>query len=185
MRRTLRATFLAIAVVTIQCSAAWGNEQHLQVTVDQSQILRLPKPAAEIVLSNPSVVEVTAISDTMLVITGKSYGRINLIVSTSEGEVLIDTPVVVLDSGNPYLRVHRGNDKTTLSCTPRCEATLQIPDAAAQFAAIESQSSTKEKFRESSGSPFPCDSPGQIAGDGKRCGNRSAFSRDGGRRGRP
>jgi hypothetical protein len=66
--------------------------------------------------------------------------------------------------------------RKTYVCNLNCEATLGIPDARDQFDKIAKQASAKAKD-----SAFPCDSPDQNAEDGKRCGRRSAFAKEGGR----
>ena len=71
---------LAIAIAVGAGHAAMAANNGVAVLVDQATLVRLDRPAAEIVVGNPSIADVSVQSSKLLVITGKSFGETNLIV---------------------------------------------------------------------------------------------------------
>ena len=51
----------------------------LIVKYDQSHLLRLPRPAAEIIIGNPAIADISVQFGNLLVITGKTFGITNII----------------------------------------------------------------------------------------------------------
>ena len=74
-RLLVAATLVAVGVS--QSATAASNV--VQVLVDQATLVRLDRPAAEIVVGNPSIADVSVQSGKVLVVTGKSFGETNLI----------------------------------------------------------------------------------------------------------
>ena len=64
-------------MLTIEIPAARAND--LIVKYDQSQLLRLPRPAAAIIIGNPTIADVSVQGGNLLVVTGQSYGITNII----------------------------------------------------------------------------------------------------------
>src|SRR2546423_921756 len=67
----------------------------LIVKYDQSQLLRLPKPAAEVIVGNSSIADVAVQSGNLLVITGKTFGITNIIALDADRNVIQDQRVLV------------------------------------------------------------------------------------------
>ncbi|MGH6866829.1 MAG: pilus assembly protein N-terminal domain-containing protein [Methyloceanibacter sp.] len=62
--------------------AAGGDVEGL---IDQATPLRLERSAAEIMVGNPSIADVSVQSGKVLVVTGKSFVKTNLIVIDADG----------------------------------------------------------------------------------------------------
>ena len=75
----------------------------LIVRYDQSQLLRLPRPASEVIIGNPSIADATILNTTMVVLTGRSR-LIAYIRADVNGEEAVDgfiTFVYVDEKGKP------------------------------------------------------------------------------------
>ncbi|ODS01674.1 hypothetical protein AUC69_05275 [Methyloceanibacter superfactus] len=120
------------------------------VMVDEATMLRLERSAAEIVVGNPSIADVSVQSGKVLVLTGKSFGQTNLIVLDAQGKVIINRRVVVQEPSGGYVTVYRGSSRQTLHCAPDCETPLVIGDEAAYFEAIAKEIKTKQAIGQSS-----------------------------------
>ena len=66
-------------------------------------------------------------------ITGKSYGITNFIVTDRKGAVLMEKTVEVSGLGDKTVVVYRGADRETYSCTPMCSRRLTLGDAPEYF----------------------------------------------------
>jgi len=75
-----------LVVSTDQCATAAKND--VEVIIDEATLLRLDRPAAEIVVGNPSIADVSVQSGRVLIVTGKSFGETNLIVMDADGKVV-------------------------------------------------------------------------------------------------
>ena len=106
-----------------------GNSEKVIVTVDQAKVFRISRPAATIIIGNPSIVDATIQDEQTLVLTGRSFGVTNLIILDDQGDAVIDQSVVVRGSETDTVRIYRGgNNRETLACSPICEATVTIGD---------------------------------------------------------
>ena len=115
MRLVLAALFAAATTV--------AQAQTMVVELDKSMRLSLPAPARDIVVSNPSVVDVAMLSPTSLLVLGKGYGITNLMVVDSAGRTLMDREVMVGSSDANRVSYYRGPNVTNYSCAGRCERT--------------------------------------------------------------
>lgn len=160
----------------------------LLVTFDQAKVLRLPRPAADITISNPSIADVSVVAPSLLAITGKSYGTANLIVRDADGLVTADLILRIRPPTHPVVVLNLGSSRRTLGCTPRCEPMLDIRDSADHFEELAKQVQSKMSQSAQGDAPafeYPCDSPRQLDSAGRLCGKRSAYNRPGGREGTP
>ena len=62
----------------------------IDVILDQAQTLRLPDRVGTIVVGNPLIADVTVQSGGLMVVTGKGYGRTNVIALDHHGGVLLE-----------------------------------------------------------------------------------------------
>ena len=141
---------LATVVTTssIQPGSAAGRD--IEVLIDQATMLRLERSAAEIVVGNPSIADVSVQSGNTLVLTGKSFGETNLIVIDPQGKVVINRRVVVKEPAGGYVTVYRGKNRETLHCSPNCETPLVIGDEAGYFETIAKEIRTKQAIGQAS-----------------------------------
>ncbi len=134
MRQTLKslgvrgvglAALLSMATISL---AAPAVAEDLVVEYDQAQLLRLPEPAADIIIGNSAIADVNLQSKTLMVITGKTFGVTNLIILNKEGKIMINQRVMVRAPEQKVVRVMRGTAKETYNCLPKCEPIVKLGD---------------------------------------------------------
>ncbi len=118
----------------------------VQVLIDQATLVRLERPAAEIVVGNPSIADVSVQSGKVLVVTGKSFGETNLIVMDADGKVVVNRQLIVQEPRTGFVTMYRGSARQTLHCAPYCTPPLVIGDTPDIFEAVASQITTKQSI---------------------------------------
>jgi hypothetical protein len=118
----------------------------LLVRYDQSQLLRLPRAASEVIVGNPSIADVALQDGNLLVVTGKTFGITNVIALDAEHNVIQDQRVMVERDDSRVVNLHKGSQRFTYACTPNCEPTLTIGDEDEFFTAVQKANSSKTKF---------------------------------------
>ena len=153
----LRRALAAAAIAAISALAATPTQaaEDLIVKYDQSQLVRLPKPAAEIIVGNPSIADVAIQSGTILVVTGKSFGITNIIALDADRNVIQDQRVLVKRDEGKVVNLQRGTDRQSYNCTPQCNPSITIGDEQKYFEAIRNASQNKIGFSEGSGDKNP------------------------------
>jgi hypothetical protein len=148
--RGARLLFVAslLAIGASQPAAAQGKD--INVLIDQASLLRLERPAAEIVVGNPSIADVSVQSGKVLVVTGKSFGETNIIVVDADGKVIISRRLIVQEPRSGFVTVYKGAAQETLHCSPHCSPSLVIGDHAEHFETIARQIKEKQTIGQSS-----------------------------------
>jgi hypothetical protein len=110
--------------------------RRLSVQVDHAQVSRLPPGTSTIVVGNPLVADATVQQNGVMVVTGRSYGRTNILILDNQGKTLSDVGVDVTASEDGVVTVYRGTGRETYSCTPVCETTLRVGDRTEYFDSV-------------------------------------------------
>lgn len=152
------ATWFAAAAIAASIAGPAAADD-LIVKFDQSQILKLPRPAAEIIIGNPSIADVSLQGASMMVVTGKSFGLTNIIVLDAERNVVMDQRVMVRRDENRIVHVYKSAARSSYACTPQCNPTLTPGDDEKFFTAYQSLATAKIGFSERS-----ADGDGSAAG---------------------
>jgi Flp pilus assembly secretin CpaC len=155
--RLLRPIAAAAAIATVSAGAAVPAlaAEDLIVKYDQSKLVRLQKPAAEIIVGNPSIADVSVQSGNLLVVTGKTFGITNIIILDAERNVIQDQRVLVQRDEGKVVNLMRGVDRQSYNCTPQCNPSITIGDEQKYFEAIRNASQNKIGFSEGSGDKNP------------------------------
>jgi len=143
----LATSLLAAAVVTAQAETETAAEP-VVVTVDRAKVFRISRPAATVIIGNPSIADATVEDDITLVLTGRSFGVTNLIVLDHDGEPIVDETVVVRGHEANTVRIYRREERVTLACAPVCEPTLTIGDSADRFEYAQQQITARNNLSE-------------------------------------
>lgn len=156
--RSARGLVLAagLAYGSVQPGFAAGRD--IEVLIDQATMLRLERPAAEIVVGNPSIADVSVQSGDTLILTGKSFGETNLMVIDTQGKLIANRRVVVQEPDGGFVTVRRGIKRETLHCSPNCETPLVIGDYSTYFEDLAKAIRTKQAIGQSS-------AEGQVSGE--------------------
>ncbi|MFD0988104.1 pilus assembly protein N-terminal domain-containing protein [Methyloligella solikamskensis] len=117
----------------------------IEVPLDKAKLVHLEEPAAEIIVGNPSIADIAVQNSKLLVVTGKSFGRTNLIVVNAKGDIIEESDLTVSDPSNGMITVHRGaRNNETVYCAPKCTSPLAIGDNSEYFDTIQKQLSAKQ-----------------------------------------
>ena len=88
-----------LALAAFAAVAAAAQAESISVSADQVERVHLRGAAADVVIGNPAIADVTMIDNRTLVITGKSHGVTSLVVFDGQRRVLFEGPVSVGVSG--------------------------------------------------------------------------------------
>jgi len=133
MRRLLIA--LALAAAPLAASAAT-----LGVPLDQSIRIGLPAPAHDVIVGNPAIAEVAISDQRHLVVTGKTGGVTNIIVTDITGHTIFSREVVVSAAGGNRVALINGGTVVSYACAPTCAQVAS--EAGAPFTPIPGPSAS-------------------------------------------
>jgi len=140
----LAGVLVTVAASPVRAQNAAADD--IVVLIDQASLVRLGRQAAEIVVGNPSIADVSVQSGKVLVLTGKSFGETNLIVMDADGKIIVNRRLIVQEPRTGFVTVYRGPARQTLHCAPYCTPELMIGDAPDVFSSVSSQITTKQSI---------------------------------------
>jgi hypothetical protein len=143
-----RSFALAAGTAVAVALAGPAAAEDLVVKYDQSQLLRLPKPVAEIIIGNPTIADVTIQSSNMLVVTGKSFGITNIIALDNERNIIQDQRVMVIREESKVVSVQKGGKRESYNCAPQCNPALVVGDDQPWFENVAKMAQRKIGFSE-------------------------------------
>lgn len=124
----IAAGLAALAALPAGSGVAAEDGVIVNVNTNMARVLRISAPAATVIIGNPAVADVTIQDPQTLVLTGKSFGRTNLIILDAAGEPIADTVVEVTQLQADTLTVYQGTQRTSLACAPECQPTIALGD---------------------------------------------------------
>ena len=141
-------TRLAVGLIAAASAMAAGpvKAEDLIVKYDQSQLLRLPRPAAEIIIGNPAIADISVQAGNLLVITGKTFGITNIIALDADRNVIQDQRILVKRDEGKVVNLQRGTERQSYNCTPQCNPSITIGDEQKYFDAVSAASQKKIGF---------------------------------------
>jgi Flp pilus assembly secretin CpaC len=156
--RALTLVMLAGAAIAAAVSSTTpAHAEDLIVKYDQSQLLRLPRAASEIIIGNPAIADVSVQAGNLLVVTGKTFGITNIIALDADRNVIQDQRILVRRDEVKVVNLQRGTTRQSYNCTPQCNPSITIGDEQAYFDTISKASQAKINFssREADSSQQP------------------------------
>lgn len=135
----------AVVVVSLSLGAAQAVAGGFKVEVNQMRALHLNKPAAAMMVGNPSIADVTVLSPQLVYLLGRSYGQTNFVALDKDGKQISSFDVDVVAPSSSTVTLTRGAGQLTYNCTPRCERVAAQGDDTAAF------SSTVQQMRDAAG----------------------------------
>lgn len=124
----------------------------LIVKYDQSQLLPLRRPAAQIIIGNPSIVDVDIQHRDVLVVTGKTFGMTNLIVLDADRRIIEERRLFVQRDEYKVVNLQKGGKRESYSCAPQCNPSITIGDDSAYFDNVAKSSERKIRFSDGASS---------------------------------
>ncbi|MBP0440561.1 pilus assembly protein N-terminal domain-containing protein [Tianweitania sediminis] len=110
--------FLAAALWAVPANA---QAEGIEVVMNQAKIVKVARPIDTIVIGNSAIVDASVQDSQTIVLTGKGFGRTNVVVLDQQGSPIVDQQVTVSRQEAGSIRVYRRAQVQTLSCTPFCE----------------------------------------------------------------
>ena len=138
----------AASLAAITAAPARASAEDLIVKYDQSQILKLPRPVAEIIIGNPMIADVAIQSNNLLVVTGKSFGVTNIIVLDADRNIIQDQRVMVQREDAKIVYLQKAGKRESYNCSPQCNPTITVGDDTAYFDTVAKNSERKIKMIE-------------------------------------
>lgn len=150
MSTRVRVGMLAPGILLAALLPTTGaTAQDLIVKYDQSQLLRLPRPVAEVIVGNPTIADVSVQANNLLVVTGKTFGITNVIALDADRNVIQDQRVIVSREMARVVNLQKGSNRETYNCTPNCNPSLVVGDEQGYFESVGKMAQQKIKFSDS------------------------------------
>lgn len=159
LRRATLAALLAgasaLTLVSIQSASAQsvtaptdGIITDFVVKYDQSQLLELSRPAAEIIVGNPIIADVTVQTGNLLIVTGKTFGMTNLIILDAERKKIAEHRIIVSRDDVRALNLWRSTKRQSYVCVAGepCNPSLVVGDDPAYFQSVQAAAKSKITF---------------------------------------
>lgn len=148
MIKSLTKLALFVSLAALPVLAAPAQAEDLVVQYDQAHLLKLDQPAANIIVGNPSIADVTLKSTKLLVITGKTFGVTNLMILNDEEKVIYNARIMVKADDSKVVTLTRGDGKNTYACTPTCQPILKVGDEEKFYQTVAATAQAKMKISE-------------------------------------
>jgi Flp pilus assembly secretin CpaC len=155
MRRLL---VLVPMLAAMAVSSAAAMADGLNLNWREARVVKLAKPATSVVVGDPTVADVTLDTPDTVIIFGKTPGETNILVLSSNQELLLDWPVVV----SPVTARHVSVLNATAGASPtevlyacgteRCTRVLSPTDVSFSSSSSSSTSSDTDASRSASSS---------------------------------
>jgi putative type II/III system pilus formation protein len=147
-----RAVFISL-IAMMGIKGAHGAADTLTVVLDQAKLVKLPERATTIIIGNPLIADVSLQSGGLMVVTGKGYGKTNLIALDRAGATLLEKSIEVRAARDGVVVVYRGTERESYSCIPLCERRNTLGDTPSFFDSTLAQSVGRSG--QAQGSPPP------------------------------
>jgi Flp pilus assembly secretin CpaC len=118
----LRHLALLTIAATLAPLAASAGEDGIRVIMNQAKVVKLSRAADTVIVGNPLIADAAIQDASTVVLTGKGFGTTNFVVMDADGNAIVDELVMVARGDANTMRIYRGADIQTLSCTPYCES---------------------------------------------------------------
>jgi hypothetical protein len=145
--------------VVIGATAAPHVARALTVPIDESAIVRTSAPIGSVVVSNPSIADVTVVDARRVAVLGRGYGMTNLIVLDRMGRPIMQQRISVAPAQSGRVSLYRGPLVYNFACSPRCERTPMPGEDKAPYEGAASSYKDYDQRAKSGATPSGSSSP--------------------------
>lgn len=139
-------SFYVTAVV--MASTALAGEA-LIVQTDKTQLISVSAEPGTVVIGNPSIADVT-VNGKQIFVHGHAFGDTNLLILDTNGNQIANFDITVAHANTNAMAMFKGQaggaDRTSFTCAPLCEATMQVGDPPAYTTSIIGVDQAKQEF---------------------------------------
>ncbi len=121
MRRL--AVLLSIVVLSPLTLPVAALAAPLSVNIDEAQRVTVSHTVKDVIVGNPMIADVAVLDPHHLLVTGKSYGVTNILVTDANGRAVISRQLVVGSADQGRVSIYRGPDVYNYACNAKCERT--------------------------------------------------------------
>ncbi len=104
------------------------TKEPINVKLNQVTLVRLNQPIADALIGNPAIADITIQTGKSFIITGKSYGRTNIILLNKQGKTIFNKSITVDDQQENVVRLQKGQARVSYTCSPNCQPTPTLGD---------------------------------------------------------
>ena len=104
------------------------TQKPIHVTLNQITLVKVKDKISDALVGNPAIADITIQTGKSFIITGKSYGRTNIILLNSKGETIFNKSITVDDQHENVVRIQRGAARVSYTCSPNCQPTPTLGD---------------------------------------------------------
>lgn len=115
-----RAPARLLAAAILSASATGALAQTLTAPVGQAVRVPIRGAAADVLVGDPKVADVTVISPSVLFVAGRGAGSTNLVVLDAAGRTLFNSRIVVPANDPGQVTIQRGRETRAFFCAPDC-----------------------------------------------------------------
>ena len=124
---------LVLACVSMAASLVFSGAARaadmIKVLIDEAKVFEYPDGVSTIIIGNPVVADITMLrKNNRMILTGKSFGRTNLLMLDNQGNAIAES-VVQVSANFKDLIVQRGFERESYDCSPRCHPTINAGDS--------------------------------------------------------
>lgn len=135
---------MPLTKTTLSCVSAAlfslaAHAGHVTVEAGKAKAIKLTTNADSVIIGNPNIADVAVHNDTLLFVTGKSYGTTNLMIFDSKGNTIHSSDVIVTANTSRWVSVKRAGDNFTYDCSPTCRPTLSPGDNPGHYERVGEQ----------------------------------------------
>jgi Flp pilus assembly secretin CpaC len=103
------AAGFAVSIAAVLAATPWpAAAQAMSVPMSETRPLSLGGSAADVLIGDPAIADVTVIDHHHLLVHGKGFGRTNLVVMDARGRTIFSAPIVVGAGDDDRVSVFRG-----------------------------------------------------------------------------
>lgn len=117
----------------------------MKVTLNQITLVKLEDQISDALIGNPAIADITIQNNSTFIVTGKSYGRTNIILLNKEGDTIFNKWVHVDDDNRNVVRIQRGGARLSYTCTPNCQPTPTLGDDPSHIKSLSENFESKNK----------------------------------------
>lgn len=126
-RDILRHCVIAILALIVSATLPARAGEVLNIYIDHSKLIALPKRPATVIVGNPSIADVTLDGD-RLFLHGRGFGNTNLAILDDEGRAIGDYEIYVELQEANSATVFKNGARQSYSCAGDCQPTLTVGD---------------------------------------------------------
>ncbi len=134
MGRPIRLASLSLAFAFVAANALAASGA-MTVEINDSQRVGLYGTAANVIVGDPAVADVSLVDGHSVVVNGRGFGATHVVVLDGNGRTLFDRRVTVVAPQDGRVTLYRGPAASEFSCSPRCQVAAATGGAAAAAAA--------------------------------------------------